>query len=335
MAEVLKVSNSRIKLWRRCRRAHHYKYNEKIERIKPPIALLRGKILHEAISALIHGKSWENVLDGYIEKYDKLFVEEKEIYGNLPEDLYILMEGYVRRWGKEDLEYLELDGKKTEFEFSVELLPGIMLTGYIDAVVRDRQKRIWIVEHKSHKKIPTDQVRLTDLQTTYYTWVLPRIGLPKPDGVLWDYIRTKAPAWPETLGNGTLTRRKNLDTDYHTYLEAIEELGQDPDDYQEVLDRLKGNTDKFYRRVYFPAPRTTQRQLIRELKETSLEIKHLGGISKARTITPLCGSCSYYSLCQAELRGLDSDFIRKAEYQERRRDDNGREAEEIEDGGSE
>jgi len=323
--DVLIVSHSRIKLWRSCRYAHHLRYNERLEKKRPAIQLVRGKIIHACLEARINGKDWRPIIDEYEKEYNRLFPEEKEIYGDLPNDLRRLMEGYEEEWADEELTYLEKDGKRAEFEFYVPLTFApedidqktgealILFHGVIDTVARDKDKRVWVVEHKSHKKIPSESVRFTDIQTTLYYWVAPQIGFPQPDGILWDYIRTKSPAIPELLSSGRLSKRKNIDTTWQVYYQTILEHGLDPNDYQDILEELKSR-ESFYKRVYFPPPKSIVKPLVSDLYETAKEIQALGKVSKARNITFNCERCSYYPICQAELRGLDSEFVKKAEY---------------------
>lgn len=316
MGKPIKVSNSRAKLWRKCHRAHHYRYVEKLERKKVALPLVRGKALHEMIENRINGKDWMPVLEKYKKEYQKLFREEREEYGDLPGELYRLMRGYEKTYQSEKLKYLRVGKKRAEFEFEVPLIDGVIFVGLIDTVAEDKNGRIWLMEHKTHKTFPTETQRFNDLQTTLYTWVMPQIGFPKPDGVLWDYIRTKAPTIPEPLKKGGLSK-KQIDTDYDTYYDAIIQNGLDPEDYEDILERLEGQEEKFYKRIFLPAPKPIVKTVMEDFVQTCQEIKILGEVSKARNITKDCSWCSYFSLCQAEMRGLDSDFIRKTEYKPR------------------
>jgi len=164
-----------------------------------------------------------------------------------------------------------------------------------------------ILTHNTHKVIPDENNRFSDLQTVLYWWALREQG-EETDGVLWDYIRTKPPAVVEVLKKGGLTRRVNLDSDYTTYMKAIIDNELDPADYQEELNRVKGNI--FFKRVYLPRPAEELIQgVVGEFFTTAQEIEN--STSKVRNMTRDCSSCSYFQLCQAELRGLDGSFIKK------------------------
>ena len=315
---MFKVSNSKVKVWRKCRNAYYYKYIENIVPARKSPPLIRGSIIHEMDEAWIEHGEFESVLKKYEKEYKKMFIEEQQEFGDIIGDMRMIMEGYIKKWKGKDLKYLEREGTRTEHWLEFPLVPGILFTGKIDKIGQDQKKRVWLVEKKSFKKsLPKEEIRFTDLQTTLYYWAAPLCGFPKPMGIMWDYVRAKAPAIPEPLKNGSLSKKKSIDTTYEVYLAAIKELGLDPKDYKDILDQLKHQTDKFYRRIYLPAPHALVEPLLVDLKQTALEIRELGEISRVRTLTRDCGWCDYYSLCQAELRGLDTEFIRKKEYKER------------------
>jgi len=322
---MLEVSNARIKVWRKCRNAHYYKYVENIEARKKKAPLMKGSIIHDMINAWVRGESWGKVLKQYQKDYDKLFQEEKDEYGDIINDLKTIMEGYIKKWENLDIEYLE-----TEKEIEVELIPGrIMLVAVIDRIEKDSKNRIWLGETKSFKQsLPKEEIRFTDLQTTLYVWAAPQAGLPSPFGVSWDYIRTKPPTIPDLLKKGGLSKAKKIDTTYEVYLQTLKEHELDPSNYADILEDLRTRPDTSYRRVYRPAPNNLIGPLLRDFKESALEIEALGDTSRVRHLTRDCGWCDYYSICQAELRGLDTDYIRKIEYQERRKKDESKKAEE-------
>lgn len=320
---MLTVSNAKIKSWRRCRREAHFKYVEKIERKRPEPPLLKGKIIHELIEAYYTpGRSWKKVLESFRDQYEDLFIEEQEEYGDIIEDLEKVMKSYIYRYKDDTLNYIKFNGQKFEIEEEIEFIPGkVNLTIKADGLGEDKMGRRWLVERKSFsKKIPGEGVRYSDMQTTIYYWGFKKKGL-KLDGVLWDYIKSKPPKEPDVLKNGGISKRQRIDTDYYTYLKAIKDNGLDPNDYQDMLEMLKEKEDDRFRRIQLPSPDKIAEPLIEDMKKTSLEIYHLLGISKEKNLGWHCDRCQYNPLCQAELRGLDTDYMRKADYKERRFDD--------------
>jgi len=330
---MLKVSNSRIKTWRRCHNAHYYKYVEKIEPRKKKAALMKGSIIHDMIEAWVNGGKWELALAGYQEEYDKLFLEEKEEYGDIINDMKRVMVGYVNRWEDEELNYIKKNKVRTEHEVEVELVPGrILLTGVIDRIGKDPKDRIWLVESKSFKQsLPKEEIRYADLQTAIYCWMAPRCGFPEPFGIMWDYIRSKPPTIPEPLKKGGLSKAKKIDTTYEVYLEAIRRNDLDVQDYAEILEDLKTKPNNYYRRVYRPHPKEIVEPLMADIRHSALEIEALGETARTRNLTRDCGWCDYNSVCLAELKGFDAEFIKQKEYKERRRPDESTESKEAED----
>lgn len=166
-----------------------------------------------------------------------------------------------------------------------------------------------VLTHNTHKILPDEDARFSDIQTVLYYWALREEG-EQVDGVMWDYIRTKPPAVPETLKSGGLSKRANIDTDYDTYLGEIQRLGLNPADYQDILTKLKQGKKVFFQRVKLPTPsETLVNSVVNDFFNTAEQI--LEATTFERNMTRDCKSCSYYQLCSAEIRGLDSEFIKR------------------------
>lgn len=313
------VSFSRVKLWRRCHKAHHYKYHQHLRRKRRAIPLLRGEILGEMLDARaftlmkLQKKNPFAILLKYSKDYKRLFEEEKEKYGDVVGDVRKLFEGYERKYADDNLEYFGVE----EF-IAVNLVKDIRFIGYIDKRVQDQEGRDFLLDHKSHRSLPDDDQRFSDLQKTMYIWGWnENNSTRKVTGFIWDYIRTKAPTIPEQLKNGMLTQRQNIDTDYWTYLSEIKRLKLDPKPYADILARLKKQADRTYLRIAMPRPaQVLIDTVIQEMKDTAIEIHTSKNTD--RNMTHLCPStCEFYQLCRAELCGLDGNFVKKMEYEER------------------
>lgn len=321
------VSWSRVKMWRRCHKQYDFKYRQNLARKRRAIPLIRGTILGEMLDARamphILKKDPYKILRKYEKQYAQLWVEEQEKYGNVPEDMRRLFEGYERKYAHEELEYLGYE----EF-IGINLVKDIRFIGYTDKRVEDPQGRRFLMDHKSHRVIPNDDQRFSDLQKVLYVWGWNEMNPSKTvTGFIWDYIRTKPPTIPEQLKNGGLSQRKDADTDYWTYLGELKRLKLDIKPYMEYLAMLKKKPDTRYIRVTLPnPPKKMIENIISDLKETAIEM-HTSK-SKDRNMTRMCASdCDFYNLCHAEVRGLDADYVRKNEYEERQPD----EREEIEE----
>ena len=309
------VSWSRVKTWRRCHKQHYYKYNERLARKRRTVPLLRGTILGEMLDARampqLIKKDPLKILKKYSKQYAQLWHEEKEKYGDVPGDIEKLFTGYERKYANEDFEYLGFE----EF-IALDLVKDIRFIGYIDKRVKDSNGRVFLMDHKSHRVIPNDDQRFSDLQKVMYVWAWNETNASKPaTGFIWDYIRTKAPTIPEQLVKGGLSQRKDADTDYWTYLGELKRLKLDVKPYMDYLAMLKKKPDTRYIRVTIPnPPKKMIENIIADLKATAIEI-HTSK-SKDRNMTRMCPSdCDFYNLCRAEVSGLDADYVRKNEYE--------------------
>lgn len=301
--EVDYFSQSKVKTWRRCQKSYDYKYEQGLQRKTSPVALLRGTTLHAMLEAQIKGTDWRKPLAAYKEVYDTLWGEEAEGYPS-PEELESTIVRYNNHWEKDGLDY----AGRAEIELLAEY-KGMKFKGIIDALPDDQHGRRWLDDHKTHKILPDEHTRFSDIQTVLYYWGMRENG-EHVDGILWDYLRTKPPTAPELLKNGQLSKRKNIDCDADTYMATIVANGLNPADYADMLALTAKNT--FFKRVYLPKPSET---LITEVVEdffgTAREMLNHDGKRFCRNMTRDCKSCSYYQLCSAEVRGLDGSFIKK------------------------
>lgn len=322
--DQITLSHSRMKLWRRCQMAHWYRYYARLRKIKPPTALFVGTGIHSILEAHALRGHWQEEWEAFKTDFNKLFIEERQELGDLPAMVKTIMEGYFIRYENDGLTYPKRHrGKNTEIPVTVDLSNHVRFVGFIDRFPVDRDGRNWVMDHKSCKNVPDEDSRFADLQLLLYVWLLPQLGYPQPDGVIWDYIRKKPPTIPEVLVKGGISKNKSIDTTYAVYMQTVyEKLGVDAlPQYEEFAQTLKGREDRFYRRIYLPSPNKSMvESVVRDVIATGKEIYERGATSMVRNMGRDCKSCSYYSLCSAEVRGLDSEFIRKTEYTVKEKD---------------
>ncbi len=327
MSQPEHISFSEVSSYRRCPKQWEYRYLKRIKRKFKGVRLLRGEILHEMLNAYVNSKiikgyngndPWD-VLEEYADKFGAYFEEERDMHGDIIGDCGKIFEGYLRKYRKDPLTY-EASEVKVELDLSKLGSGAINVTfiGFIDKIARDEQERRWIVDHKFLKSIPTADDRFAELQLLLYVWAY---GMENPkdklDGVCWDYARAKAPTEPEVLKSGELSKRKNLDCDPYTYLKVIRRERLDAKQYVDMLELLEGKEDTFFERVFLPKPSTDMIiEVVNDFLQTAAEIqaKRDGGRCARSMSTFNCNTCEFRTLCEAEVRGLDSDFIMKSEY---------------------
>lgn len=321
---MIQLSHSRVKLWRKCRRAHWYRYVMDIERRRKARPLFIGSVGHECLAQLTGRHSVAPVVDGYRAKLKReLFVEERSEYEEMIDDALRMVRGYRNRWKNDGYRYPKFNGRTCEHPINlVATCPTtglrVKVKGFMDALPRDEKGRLWLMEHKFMARVPPEELRMWDVQTVLYGTWLKQAGYPKVSGVVWDYIRTRAPHIPTPLKNGKLSTRKNMDTTEAVYREAITRHNLDPADYESYIqEKLRGKESSYYRRIVVPFSSELTRQVEDDFWQTANEISRQHMTSNARTMERHCGWCDYQDICYAELRGTDTERLLKREYRKR------------------
>lgn len=313
---VTRISQSRLRAWRKCRKQYDYRFVQMLEpkRIQRPLVF--GKAVHKMIEFQILGKNVQDAIAAVNEERKNMFTADQEDWDGIVRDATDLMQGYRDYWAKDQLEYVELEGKKAEHKFEMPLAKDLLLTGIIDTLPLTPDGRCWVEEHKSHREIPTEDVRVRDLQTMLYVHVArTHYKVKRISGVMWDYIRSKTPSVPKLLKNGTLSKA-NIDTLPHVYEREIENNDLDRADYIDILGTLDDKLPGWYRRSFLPVNQNAIDQLLEETIITGREIRRKAGVDTTRSVSRDCSYCAYERLCQAELFGMDASYIREREFRE-------------------
>jgi len=273
------------------------------------------------------GKDWKKKHAKLLKEFNNLLQEERDIYGDLPEQAYRMMESYLWHYRKEEAEWEVLYVEQT---FKVDFAEGDVFTFKPDLIVRDhstKAKDIWVVDHKTTKSMPSGEWRIEDLQSTLYPWAL-REGMDLDvKGFIFNYIRKKSPSIPKINQNGAISRAK-LDTDYPTMARFLLEyfdvksVNDLPKDWKSRLRTLKLE-NKFFKRSKIIKDKALIDRQIEEFQYTAQEIEAWHEMEEeedidpwVRTMIPSCDwDCDYHDLCIIELMGQDSKFMRRAKYQ--------------------
>lgn len=313
MTSHFKISHSKAKVGRRCQMAYYYKYMLRLRKKAKSRPLMIGSLVHESIESYIKTGSYLGKFKEFREQtFTKLNVEEQALNADILDLCKILVRGWVNRWNEGPYEMIWV-----EKEFEVEIEPGVFFIGKIDGRCREKANgREWLIEHKTCKKMPGEDVRMYDVQTPLYTSVLPDIDEPPVVGCVWDYVRTKMPAVPELLKSGVLSSRKNIDTIPEVFMREINRHGLNPAGYMDTIKSL--SDDSFYRRIPYNVSRAQSKRLREELIITTHYLQDLETKSDfCRNLTRDCGWCDYKDLCYAELRGDDTSYMLKHDFEVR------------------
>lgn len=320
------LTNSMLGAFRRCTKQSEYKY---VHRLKPKrlgSPLKRGTWVHSLLEEDARGGDWKALHKKMSHKFNKLFDEEKDFYGDMPGEISAIMKSYFWHYKNDPWKYHEV-----ELELTAELPNGVLLRIKFDGLI-ENQFGLWLIDHKTHKTLPNFEYRMLDTQSPIYIWVARQNGFPV-NGFIWNYLRWKAPSVPKMAYVGKRNQalsKAAVDTDYPTYKRALKqyavEYGLDINDYQRQLDALKRQryvpgepqTSSFFRRDVFEKPDELINNVLKEAMRTADRMNNYDWSDPAaveRTVGRHCQfMCSYTDLCTNELMGNNTRPLLRQNY---------------------
>jgi hypothetical protein len=307
-----RVSQSKVKTWRRCHYAYHLRYVEKLRRKIKSRPLQFGTIVHSMLEADAEGDDPFEVLKEIEKKNAKMFRAEREMYGELVDDIRQIMTTYFEYWPEKDLRFERHNGRSGEHSFDIDLidygLGGIIWNGKIDAVGKTPNKLRWLVENKTFTRKPSDDDRWRNLQSTSYLRANDMLGWPSADGMVWNYLRSKPPTKPGILKNGLMSE-KNIDSLPITIRETIVEMGLKEKDYKGFITRSEEQLATWFQRIHTPVDNTVVDNVFSDFLFSIREMVAGHGKCVDKNIERHCSWCDYEAICRAELQGDDRDYV--------------------------
>src|ERR1044072_4474032 len=329
------TTHSMLKSYLQCPKQAQYKY---AERLKPRVLtkrdqpLKRGTWVHELLQAYFEDKDWKEVHRKNTAKFNRLMDVEKEELGDLPTECLRLFRSYLWHYGanKEDPFHgwnvlgaeVTLEAVWPDSEDGLDIYRC-----RVDLLVED-EYGLLIVDHKSHKTLPSHTFRTLDAASPLYIWAARGSGYDVR-GFLWNYICPKVPPKPQLVYVGKANERLStrvIDTDYPTYYRALKEYGLDhtAEPYATMLKSLRNQrwkpgapqTSSFFRwdvlekddemvaRVIATAMRTRDR-MHGDFDDYDVTERAMGRH---------CDWCSFSKLCTTEMFGGMGDHIRRQQF---------------------
>lgn len=314
MSEPLVLSNSRIKVWKNNHFDHYWKYVEKLQRKQKSSPLVRGSIIHECLEAYYEGRSWKKVLDKWEEEYyATTFAEEREELGDIPGLSREILENYMEYYDEVDS---DLEVIATELHFQLPLTEGVELQGYIDAIMKDGQGRLWLWDHKTYKRMKDYSFFLYNPQSAIYLWAAQELGY-EVEGFVWNVIRAAMPSKPSLTQKGELSKAKISTTPY-TYTKGLIELGLDPEDYTEQIEQF--TYEDFFQRQIIRLNQNTIDFIMEDIRETGKQILEYGEVWKDYNPDTAFPS-SYREIWETQMQGGDVEYIIEQQFERRVYDD--------------
>lgn len=201
-----------------------------------------------------------------------------------------------------------------------EPLPGNpLLSGKIDLVGMAKRDR-WIEDHKALASAPSDAALDIDDQLTGYTYIYWRISDNLVRGAMYNVLIKDPPKQPKMLKDGSLSKDKSQRTTYSLYIEALDALGLDHADYDEILTFLQASG---WRRFFVRIGTT------RSMEQLASYEDHLwrtvrdmqACIEDPTEAYPnpsqyVCPGCSVMPICAAMEAGENVDWVIERGFQE-------------------
>jgi PD-(D/E)XK nuclease superfamily len=311
-------SQSKVRLYRQCHFAYHTKYVEGLTRLIKSRPLQFGIMVHEMLEAGLKGQDPFALLDDFALGNEKLFTAEKEMYGEIIEDIRLIMTAYFDYYSEDKIKPLRYKKSFAEHWFEVPVGEELLFVGKIDAMFRTPNKLRWLSDHKTFKRAPSDDDRWKNVQAAVYVKACEILGLKPFDGFMWNYIHSKPPTVPQVLKGGGLSTR-DINTLPSTVYNLLEKLDLDPETpaHEKLIDRANANVKNYFFRVFTPINETVKGIIWDDFIDTAQEMSECHGKKSGRNIGMHCSWCDYRSICVASLTGGDVDFIKEREYESR------------------
>jgi hypothetical protein len=262
-----------------------------------------------------NGRDPFKVIDEVTLEEQAMFTAERDMYGDILEDLRTIMTDYFAYWQPRDLVFLPVDGQYAEHDFEIELDDGILFKGQVDGLGTTPSKLKWLVENKTFDKLPSDDHRWRNLQSVVYVKAIEELGwVKKIDGVCWNYIKSHAPTIPEVVSKGTRLSKSKITTLPSVVRRVLKENNLSEADHKEQLEHAEQSRDQYFQRIFTPLNRTTVDNIFNGFVETAIEMRDNHGKKKDKNLGRGCEWCDYEPICRAELTGGDVDFVKEREF---------------------
>jgi hypothetical protein len=189
----------------------------------------------------------------------------------------------------------------------------LVFRGRIDMLCKDKDGRVWILDHKTTSRMP-DNLRFLEMDEQMGSYIMgySLMSGQRIAGAIYNEILKGYPVPPSENANLRLGRRfsvaKNQYTSYDVYLKTITEAGEDVELYTDFLQWLKDFGPTYIRRTEI-SRNTRELMGIRErIKNETADMindpriyPHPGRWS--------CDNCPTAAPCLAKMEGQDYEWI--------------------------
>lgn len=317
-------------MYQRCPKKYEYSRVQNLEKIGIQVPQDKGSWVHTLLMEDFLGNDWRAIHAELIEIWEQEvvpFTMDEDALA-VPDEALRMFEAYKTKY-PDDSEHWKV--LQVEESMSFELIPGVQIGFTPDLVAEDSGGNIWAWDHKTTQTLPQLGEMLIDTQSLIYSVGLRLKYGERFRGFIFNYIRSKPPTVPKLRKDGLIADVRRVDTTYDVLLHFAAENGVRP--YDELTEKLAylSDHDAFFRRDLYMVTDDALVNATQDLiswvskMEADRELEGMGlpASSYGRTIlhrsagVQSCHNCGFFSLCQAELLGMESESIRLNDYQER------------------
>lgn len=310
---IFKVSHSKLKTWKSCRMAYHYKYKERLRKKTKSRPLAFGGLFHELMEKYEEGEDPFEYLDELREKSPKLFKEEVELYGDLYFSMRVIFSEYLDYYKDQPLKPVRINKKWAEHEFNLEIENGLVLTGKIDMLAKLPSGQVALVERKTFDRMPSSETRWKNVQAMTYAKVIQLLDWADVSVVLWDYIHSKQPSVPYILKAGGFSTKACVTLPSVVEM-AAKENGIKLKKTDLVYTNAVRSRNDYFQRIVVPLRQPVIDSVFEETLTAAKALRAQHEDKPFRTIDRHCDWCDYKDLCQADLTGGDPEFLKERLY---------------------
>jgi CRISPR/Cas system-associated exonuclease Cas4 (RecB family) len=269
--------------------------DEKLEEYAEREYLGKGMLEHYALWAPSH--------DNFKPVYAEV---EFEVPVVIPPDVYNVPDLFMTEYD-EELEERVLYRKDPSGFYS-----PVMYQGRIDLIVQTSDGQYWIIDHKTAARMDSIEWVDKDPQVSSYVWAARLLGI-SVDGFIMNQLRKAAPEKPQVLQTPRkgriLSVNKQQATTYELYMEAIQELNEPVELYEDILTYLKAVGDEdYFRRIEVHRSEAEVAYAGRQVFQEAIDMLNDPSIYPNPSQWN-CRGCAFNSPCLARMDGSDPEFM--------------------------
>jgi len=211
----------------------------------------------------------------------------------------------------------------TELKFQIPLLEynglPVVYEGKADGLCQTKDKRFWLMEHKTCASYPQMDLLFLDEQCTSYQWAAsedPNFADTQPIGTIYTFALKRVPSIPRLLKNGQLSKDKSIRTTAGVYATEIERQGLVLADYIDILADLEERGNEFFQRVAIQRPEGALAVFESDLHSVVEDMLASPYIYPSPNWWA-CKTCAFRVPCSMVLNSIDPEPYLQANYQRR------------------